>query len=146
MKHITEKKYPLQTEGFKRIINKMYEVHLAKNFDYSPANIVVAGELGIIIRIWDKFCRICNLMGVSFPSVRPEVEKTKAQVLGFFEPGTETYDIVASKFDELAKKCEFDWAKFGEKEAANEPLDDAWLDLANYSVIGFLHRKNLWGR
>lgn len=28
----------------------------------------------------------------------------------------------------------------------NEPIEDAWLDVANYGVIGYLNHQGLWGR
>jgi hypothetical protein len=31
-------------------------------------------------------------------------------------------------------------------DAANESLEDSYLDLANYSVIASIVRKNLWGK
>ena len=30
--------------------------------------------------------------------------------------------------------------------AKNEPLEDSYLDLANYSVISLLVKKNIWGK
>lgn len=30
-------------------------------------------------------------------------------------------------------------------EAKNEPLDDTWLDLANYALIAMMIRQGIWG-
>ncbi len=59
----TEAKYPEQVEGFIKKIMGMYRVHLRKNEDYSPANIMGAGEIGIVTRLWDKMARLMNLSG-----------------------------------------------------------------------------------
>lgn len=61
--HITEKKCPQQAAGFREIIERMYRVHLDKNADYSPANILGTGEIGLATRIWDKTIRYMNLLG-----------------------------------------------------------------------------------
>ena len=41
----------------------MYQVHLDKNADYSPANVLGVGEIGLIVRMWDKMTRLLNLLG-----------------------------------------------------------------------------------
>lgn len=61
--HITEQKYPEQTKRFREILDEMYQVHLSKNADYSPMNILGVGVVGIVTRIWDKTSRICSLLG-----------------------------------------------------------------------------------
>jgi hypothetical protein len=60
---LTEHDRPQQCEGFIDIVMGMYRVHLAKNQDYSPANILGAGSIGIVTRIWDKVSRLMNLCG-----------------------------------------------------------------------------------
>lgn len=32
------------------------------------------------------------------------------------------------------------------REPRNEPIEDAWMDAANYGVIGYLNHKGLWGK
>jgi len=59
----TEVRYPKQVQGFIQKIMGMYRVHLRKNEDYSPANIMGAGEIGIVTRLWDKMARLMNLTG-----------------------------------------------------------------------------------
>src|SRR2546430_620193 len=61
--HPTEQNYPLQTARFREILDEMYQVHLDKNRDYSPINILGVGIVGIVTRIWDKTSRICSLLG-----------------------------------------------------------------------------------
>ncbi len=62
-KHPTELKCPNQAAGFREIIEGMYQTHLDKNADYSPANVLGVGEIGIIVRLWDKMIRLMNLVG-----------------------------------------------------------------------------------
>lgn len=61
--HVTEQRCPEQCKGFREIIEKFYDVHRSKNADYSPANILGTGELGLATRLWDKCIRYLNLMG-----------------------------------------------------------------------------------
>ena len=61
--HPTELKYPEQTKAFKETLDKMYEVHLNKNLDYSPTNINGVGMIGLATRLWDKNVRMMNLNG-----------------------------------------------------------------------------------
>lgn len=62
-KHVTEAIRPKQVEAFINTVMKMYRVHLDKNADYSPANILGTGEIGLVTRIWDKAARLLNLVG-----------------------------------------------------------------------------------
>lgn len=59
----TEIRNPEQAAEFIRILMKMYRTHLAKNADYSPANIKGPGIIGVATRMWDKMVRIMNLTG-----------------------------------------------------------------------------------
>jgi hypothetical protein len=61
--HITEQRSPVQAKAFMETIMEMYRVHLDKNADYSPANILGTGELGLMTRFWDKTSRLMNLYG-----------------------------------------------------------------------------------
>ena len=61
--HETEKRNPNQAARFKQILEEMYTTHLDKNADYSPANILGVGEIGIVVRMWDKMTRLMNLLG-----------------------------------------------------------------------------------
>lgn len=61
--YTTEKTSPVQVAAFLDTVMKMYRVHLAKNADYSPANILGTGNVGLITRLWDKMARLMNLAG-----------------------------------------------------------------------------------
>ncbi len=106
--HITEERCPEQAAGFRDIIEQMYQVHLDKNADYSAANILGTGEIGIIVRMWDKMARLLNLLGFDI-----EVKFT-----GYRAP----------------------------QEAKNESIDDTFMDMAVYSIIGLLYREGKWGK
>lgn len=105
--HVTEQKNPIQCRAFIDTIMSMYRVHLDKNADYSPANILGTGELGVVVRLWDKIARLMNLTGFS---VRVE----------------------QSKFERP-------------KTPKNESVDDAYMDLSVYGIIGMLVRLGKWG-
>lgn len=62
--HPTEQKYPEQAKRFREILDEMYQVHLKKNADYSPYNILVTGMRGCVTRLWDKSARFFSLMGL----------------------------------------------------------------------------------
>jgi 5'(3')-deoxyribonucleotidase len=61
--HPTEQRCPRQTHGFRQIVDRLYAVHLDKNADYSPANILGTGEIGGVVRLWDKMARLLSLEG-----------------------------------------------------------------------------------
>ena len=60
---ITEVRCPQQCEAFINVVMKLYRVHLKKNADYSPANILGTGKIGLVTRLWDKMARIMALTG-----------------------------------------------------------------------------------
>jgi nucleoside 2-deoxyribosyltransferase len=64
--HRTETTSPVQCEAFREVVGKMYRTHLSKNADYSPANILLTGETGLVTRLWDKTARLLNLTGFKF--------------------------------------------------------------------------------
>lgn len=69
--HYTERNSPVQCAGFLRILMHGYRVHLDKNKDYSPANILGTGFLGTTVRMWDKMARIMNLTGFKLHISKP---------------------------------------------------------------------------
>jgi nucleoside 2-deoxyribosyltransferase len=106
--HVTEKERPKQVVAFMEVLMLMYRIHLAKNADYSPANILGTGENGVVVRLWDKIARLLNLSG------------HKIEISGHrFEPPS-------------TPNC--------------ESIEDTYFDAANYSVIGLLVRRGLWGK
>jgi nucleoside 2-deoxyribosyltransferase len=106
--HPTEVKSPIQSRGFIDIIMKMYRVHLNKNADYSPANILGTGEIGLATRLWDKVTRLMNLTGFRI-------------------------DIQGSIYDQP-------------KTPKQESIDDTYMDLSVYGIIGMLYRSGRWGK
>lgn len=56
-------KYPQQSEEFLRITQEMYALFSSKMNDYSPWNMQGTGEVGAIVRLWDKTARLMNLYG-----------------------------------------------------------------------------------
>lgn len=59
----TERLRPNQSQAFLDTVMSMYRVHLQKNADYSAANILATGEVGLVTRLWDKVARLLNLVG-----------------------------------------------------------------------------------
>lgn len=74
-KHPTEQKYPEQCKRFRELLDEMYKVHLKKNADYSPYNILVTGMKGLVTRMWDKSARFFNLMGLDIGTYEWKDEK-----------------------------------------------------------------------
>lgn len=143
-KHETAIRYPEQTKRFEEILMLMNKTYLSKNKDYSSANISIAGDVGVLIRVWDKFCRLCNLYNVPFPVVDAkisgmikEIESSEDQI---------SKDKVVYLLNSLSKSLEFDFSNIDRKKPDNEPINDAWLDLALYSIIGLLKLEGVWGK
>lgn len=68
--HPTEVKRPTQCGAMMAALMQMYRTHLDKNADYSPANILGTGELGVVVRLWDKIARLMNLSGFEVEILR----------------------------------------------------------------------------
>lgn len=95
-KHPTEQKYPEQCKKFKEITEDMYKLHLDKNFDYSPSNMLATGMDGAVVRLWDKISRIMNLCGFDIlTGTRTEIKEPKNESLldSFFDAAN--YSIIA---------------------------------------------------
>lgn len=75
---LTEIQRPKQVQAYIDIIMQGYRVHLAKNADYSPANILGTGEIGLATRVWDKIARLLNLIGFSVEISESTYDKPKA--------------------------------------------------------------------
>jgi nucleoside 2-deoxyribosyltransferase len=73
----TELNSPIQVQAFREIIGKMYRLHIAKNCDYSPANILGTGEIGLATRLWDKMARLLNLVGFNLKVQLGTYEKSR---------------------------------------------------------------------
>lgn len=70
--HPTETRCPAQAQAFREVVGQLYRVHLDKNADYSPMNILLTGELGLLTRLWDKTARLLSLGG--FRTKRADIE------------------------------------------------------------------------
>ena len=73
--HPVEIQRPIQVEAFIETVMKMYRLHLSKNADYSPANVLATGEIGVIVRLWDKIARLMNLSGFKIEIKSSEFQK-----------------------------------------------------------------------
>lgn len=62
----TEIYCPEQSRCFIQTVMELYRLHLKKNADYSPSNILLTGEIGLLTRMWDKMARLMNLIGFRF--------------------------------------------------------------------------------
>jgi hypothetical protein len=56
-------KYPEQTKELEEIMETLRHILIVKNQDYSPWNMSGTGEVGSVVRIWDKTARLMNLYG-----------------------------------------------------------------------------------
>ena len=54
--------YPNQYREFKKICDELYKLHVRKNNDYGPNNILDLGERGVFVRLWDKINRLKQLV------------------------------------------------------------------------------------
>lgn len=70
--HPTQEQSPEQCQEFVKILSDMWQTHLDKNHDYSPANILLTGTTGLVTRIWDKTARLLNLTGFKFKAILHE--------------------------------------------------------------------------
>lgn len=133
--HPTELKCPKQTREFMRIIMHYYQVHLKKNQDYSPANILATGFIGLVTRLWDKVARFSNLSGREVKIIN---EETIVEII-FYHMSRLMWmtgfrvKMVLSDFS-------------GKKNAQNEPVEDSLDDMGVYSIIGKIIRGGLWGK
>ena len=116
--HPTEISCPEQSAEFLSIVMRMYRMHLDKNADYSPANILGPGMVGIATRLWDKLTRFINLSG--FP-LKVKQFKNSTQITFYH------------------KQVQL-------KTPKAESIEDTLLDTAVYSIIALLLGKGKWGK
>lgn len=91
--HKTEINSPIQCQGFREEIGLMYRTHLSKNADYSPANILATGEIGLVTRLWDKTARLMNLTGIKFKHLLHE---------GVVPPSKPQHEAIDDTYSDLA--------------------------------------------
>lgn len=90
--NLTEKRCPQQCKSFLEIVMSMYRLHLSKNADYSPANILGTGEIGLITRLWDKIARLMNLQGF----------RLKAELEAFEQPRSPKHEAIEDTYHDAA--------------------------------------------
>lgn len=140
--HPTEVRCPQQVRAFREIVGKMYRTHLDKNSDYSPANILATGNVGLVTRLWDKVARFANLTGHTVTiDAAAGIEITKDNIA----------QILFYKMVRLLWMggiyVRMSIAKTGFMKAPkNEPISDSLIDMAVYSVIGFIMWIEKWGK
>jgi hypothetical protein len=103
-----EETSPIQCAAFRNRVMGMYRLHVTKNSDYSPANIMGTGEHGIVVRLWDKMARLMNLLGF----------KVEASYHSYEAP----------------------------RAPKHESIEDTYMDMAVYALIGLLYRADQWGK
>jgi hypothetical protein len=91
--HPTEVNSPEQCKAFREQVGIMYRTHLSKNEDYSPANILLTGETGLVTRLWDKTARLLNLTGFKFQAMLHE---------GIYPPKTPKHESIMDTYQDLA--------------------------------------------
>jgi hypothetical protein len=92
---LTEHRCPIQVREFMNVIMKMYRVHLKKNADYSPANILGTGSIGVIVRMWDKMARIMNLAGFNIQISKTADLNTSKNISATNEPMEDSFWDIA---------------------------------------------------
>lgn len=90
---VTEVNSPNQCRAFREQIGIMYRTHLSKNQDYSAANILATGQVGLVTRLWDKTARLMNLTGIKFKYVLHE---------SVSPPKNPKHESILDTFDDLA--------------------------------------------
>lgn len=91
--HPTEVNSPIQCQAFREETGRMYRTHMEKNADYSPANILATGEVGLVTRLWDKTARLMNLTGIKFKYLLHE---------GVFPPKKPKNESINDTYEDLA--------------------------------------------
>jgi nucleoside 2-deoxyribosyltransferase len=142
----TESERPVQCAGFISHVMKMYRVHLLKNEDYSPANILMTDQVGLATRVWDKVARLISLHGI-----RIEIEQ--ARFVGMPEMGCSMpmlatfYNAIMEVLFSMGLRVDIKSVRMVEPpQAKYESIEDNLQDLSVYSVIWRLHREGKWGR
>ena len=100
--HPTEQKSPRQCKHFMSTLMTMYRLHLSKNQDYSPANILGTGQVGTVVRLWDKVARLMNLSGFRLEVISseydPDTKPPKHEVIEDTLLDAANYSIIALLF------------------------------------------------
>lgn len=71
--------------------------------------------------------------------IRKQRDYGSGNIAAFGELG-----VLVRTHDKLARLRHLLWDRRG-KVPENEPVEDSWLDLANYGLIGLMCRRGWWG-
>jgi hypothetical protein len=110
-----------------------FHLMIAKQKDYGPGNILKAGQRGIATRAQDKLERLLNLIG------DPETKINTVDSLLNDLPDDASY----RELDEFASAVS---TVLRGNKAANESIDDTWMDLGNYGDIGYTEFHGAFGK
>lgn len=105
-------------------LNMMRDVMIKKQKDYGPGNI--DSEIGIAIRSNDKVARLRNLLNKN-DEIVSKIKALYEEKQSYAEIGEEIEKLLLSGPE-------------------NESIEDTWMDLANYGLIGLMFHKGAWGR
>ncbi len=89
---LTETTRPVQVSAYIDLLMRQYRLHLRKNADYSPANILATAEIGVVVRMWDKMARLLNLTGF-----RIEIASSR-----FDKPLEAKNEAIEDSFDDIS--------------------------------------------
>ncbi len=137
--HPTEIKCPQQVNAFMDVVMQMYRLHLDKNQDYSPANVIGCGEQGVGVRFYDKLARLMNLCGFDVQLRYANYSLRDVMLFELWNRGVRLLRRMGFHFGGTVRDGVRRSPKF-------ESVEDSWLDAANYAVIGRLIHNDLWGK
>lgn len=129
--HPVEISSPDQVQAFAEILGQMHRVHLDKNHDYSPGNVLGPGEQGLATRIWDKAIRLMNLTGFKVYMRTNDHPKTLIGKINRFLSGR---IVIVDGFEYVEPR-----------KPKNESINDTLIDAAVYPIIHRLFRMDKWG-
>ena len=147
VEHITKQRFPQQVECFEAIQAEKLKTFLDKNADYSPANILYTGEIGLLTRLWDKFARLFSLYGLEFPSNTQAIKELEEAIsLLDIDQDSEVFWKLQGVKSKLENATGFNMKLFGQKIPKNESIDDTLKDASVYLDIFYIFRQGKWGR
>ena len=155
-----------QERYWMQLDEEYYQLMCKKNQDYSQSNIVYSGVPGVLIRIWDKMCRLFSLFNVQIPNYLTIFDNNKAEMklvladmlnkranapyVGNIDMNhkiqKDMEQYIDFVFERMEKACQVDFSKFKEVSPQNESVLDTFKDLEIYTRIGHLRYLGKWGR
>lgn len=140
--HPTEVKCPNQVKRFAEILGDIYRIHLSKNHDYSPANVLGTSDIGVATREWDKVARLMNLSGYDIQLTKSVFcDSPKANILGLI--WLSMISILRTFGFNLVIKA---INKKPPRDPKHESIIDTYKDLTCYGIIAQLLAEDNWGR